>query len=64
MTRVEEGHDRVVVREEVVFLEGELEVEDVEELALDASDVALAKHSCAERPMDVLERRVVAILRV
>ena len=58
-----EGDDSVVVREEVGLSESELVVEDVEELALYPADVALAKDTCAERPVDVLQGRVVAVLR-
>ena len=53
---------RVVVGEEIGLGDGELEVENVEELTLDAADVTLAKDSCAERPVDVLESGVVKIL--
>ena len=53
---------RVVVGEEIGLGDGELEVENVEELTLDAADVTLAKYSCAERPVDVLESGVVKIL--
>ena len=53
-----------VVGEEVGLGEAELVVEDVEELALDAADVALAKDPGAERPVDVLERGVVEVLQV
>lgn len=58
----DEGDDGVVVREEVGLVEGELVVEDIEELALDAADVALAEHAGAQRPVHVLQRRVVAVL--
>lgn len=44
-------------------MEGELVVEHIEELALDAADVALAKHAGAQRPVHVLQRRVIAILK-
>ena len=37
----------VVVGEEVRLGDGELEVEDVEELTLDAPDVPLAEDACA-----------------
>ena len=50
-----EGEEGVVVREEVGLGDGEFEVEDVEELTLDAADVALAEGPCAERLVDVLE---------
>lgn len=57
-----DGHDGGVVREEVRLGDGEVPVEDVEELALDAADIALAKDAGAERPVDVLEGGVVEIL--
>ena len=53
---------RVVVGEEIGLGDGELEVENVEELTLDAADITLAKDSCTERPVDVLEGGVVKIL--
>lgn len=55
---------RVVVREEVGLGDGEFEVENIEELTLDAANVTLAKDSCAERPVDVLEGGVVEVLRM
>ena len=58
-----EGEEGVVVREEVGFGDGELEVEDVQELALDTTDVALAEDPGAERPVDVLQRGVVKVLQ-
>ena len=49
----------LVMGEQIVFCDLELEVEDVEVLALDAADVALAKDACAECPVDVLQCRVI-----
>ena len=57
------GHDGIVVGEEVGLGEAELVVEDVEELTLDAADVALAEDSRAERPVDVLEGGVIQVLQ-
>lgn len=57
-----EGEDGIVVREEVRLGEAELVVEDVEELALDAPDIPLAEDTRAECPVDVLQRRVIAVL--
>ena len=57
-----DGHDGVVVREEVGLCEPELVVEHVEELPLDAAHVALAKDTGAERPVDVLQCGVIAVL--
>ena len=58
-----EREEGVMVREEVGFGDGELEVENVEELALDATNVALAEDPGAERPVDVLQRGVVKVLQ-
>ena len=58
-----EGEEGVVVREEVGFGDAELEVEDVEELTLDAPDIPLAEDPGAERPVDVLQCRVVQVLQ-
>lgn len=41
---------------EMLRVDAELEVEDLEELALDACDIATAKDAGAESPMHVLER--------
>lgn len=41
---------------EVLGVHAELKVEDFEELALDACDIATAKDAGAESPMNVLER--------
>lgn len=54
----------VVVAENIVFGDGELKVEDVEKLALDAADIALAKHARTERPVDVFESGVIEVLRM
>lgn len=43
-------------------VDAELEVEDLEELALDACDIATAKDASAKSPMNVLKRGVVEIL--
>jgi hypothetical protein len=58
----EEGHDRVVVRHDVVFADAQLEIEYVQELALDPANVALAKDTCAHSPVHVLKRGVIEIL--
>ena len=52
-----------MVTEEVGFGDAQLKVEDVQELAFDPSHVTLPEDACAESPMDVLERRVIQILR-
>ena len=59
----DEGKEGLVVRKEVGLGDVELEVTDVEKLTLDAADVALAKSSHAERPVDVLEGGVIQALR-
>jgi hypothetical protein len=43
-----------VVDHQVLLRDGELEGEDVEELALDAADVGFAEHAGAVGPVDVL----------
>lgn len=48
--------------ENVVLRDTEIPLEDSEELSLDAADIALAKDTGAESPVDVLEGRVVGIL--
>ena len=50
----EERHDRVVVCHDVVLGDAQLEIEHVQEFALDPADVALAKDSCAHSPVHVL----------
>ena len=58
-----DGEEGVVVRKEIGLRKGELPVEDVEELTLDAPDIPLAEDPGAERPVDVLECRVVQVLQ-
>ena len=57
-----EGEEGVVVREEVGLGDGEFEIEDVEELTLDAANIALAEDSRAKRPVNVLQCRIVQVL--
>ena len=59
MVGASEGEDGVVVCEDVGLGDGEFEVEDVEELTLDAADVALAEDPRAQRPVNVLKRGIV-----
>lgn len=47
---------------EMLRVDAELEIEDLEELALDACNIATAKDAGAESPMNVLKRGVVEIL--
>jgi len=51
-----------VVRHDVVLADAQLEIEDVQEFALDPADIALAKDACAHSPVHVLERGVIEIL--
>jgi hypothetical protein len=44
-----------VVRHNIVFGDAQLEIEDVEKLALYPTDVTLAKHTSAHSPVHVLE---------
>lgn len=48
--------------ENVVLCHTEIPLEDSQELALDAAHIPLAKDAGAERPVDVLESRVVGVL--
>ena len=59
---MEERDDGVVVREEIRLMEGKLVVEHIQELPLYPAHIALAKHTCAQRPVYVLQGRVVAVL--
>ena len=56
------GHDHGVVSKDIAFADGKVEVEDIEELALDPANVALAEYTSAERPVDVLECGIIQIL--
>lgn len=47
---------------QIRLVEGKLIVEDVQELPLYPADVALAKHAGAQRPVNVLQRGVIAVL--
>ena len=59
----DERHDRVVMCHDVGFADVQFEIEDVEEFALNPTDIALAKDTCAHSPVHVLERRVIQVLR-
>lgn len=56
------GGEAVVVAEDIILGYAELEVEDIEELALDAANVPLAKDTRAHGPVDILEGGVVQVL--
>ena len=59
---MEDRHDAAVVRENIVLSDAQLEVEDVEELALYPADIPLAEDTCAESPVYVLECGVIEVL--
>jgi hypothetical protein len=48
---------------DVGFADIQFEIEHVEEFPLDPTDIALAEDTCAHRPVHVLERRVIQVLR-
>lgn len=58
-----EAGELSVVRENVLFRDREVPVEDREELALDATNVTFAKDTGAHGPVDVLQATVVGVLR-
>ena len=51
-----------MVRKYVTLADAELEIEDIEKLSLDPSYIAFAENACADRPMDVLQSRIIQIL--
>lgn len=53
----------LVVAEQIIFCDLELKVEDVEVLSLDTAHVPFAEDACAHGPVDVLQSRIVEILR-
>ena len=58
-----ERHDCIVMCHDVGFADIQFEIEDVEEFALDPTDITLAEDACAHSPVHVLERRVIQVLR-
>ena len=50
----EKGDDGVVMCHDIVFGDAQLEIEDIEKLALDATNVTLAEHTSAHSPVYVL----------
>jgi len=62
MARCREGHDSIVVRENVRFMDSKLKVEHIQELPLDPAHIALAKDTGAHCPVNVFQCRVIAIL--
>jgi hypothetical protein len=59
----DKGDNSVVVRHDIVFGDAQLEIKDVEKLALDPTNVTLAEHTSAYSPVYVLKRGVIQILR-
>lgn len=59
----EKGDDAVVMRHNIIFGDAQLEIKDIEELALYPSNVTLAEHTSAHSPVYVLQRGVIQILR-
>jgi len=57
-----ERHDRVVVCHDVVLADIQIEIKNIEELALDPTNITLAEDACAHSPVHVLERRVIQVL--
>lgn len=58
-------HDRrkgSMMTENVVFRNCQFEIKHVQELALNTTDVALAKHTGAECPVDIFESGIVEVL--
>jgi hypothetical protein len=53
-----------MMTEEIGFGDAQFEVKDVKEFALDPSDISLPEDACAERPMDVLQCRIIQILGI
>lgn len=62
VARLRERHDCGVVRKDVRFIEAELEVEYVKELALYPANVTLSENTGAESPVDILESGVIGVL--
>lgn len=59
----EKGDNSVVVRHDIVFGDAQLEIKDVEKLALDPTNVTLPEHTGAHSPVYVLKRGVIQILQ-
>jgi len=57
-----DSHQALVVAQKVVLGNVEFEIEDIEELALDATDVTLAENTGAQCPVNVLQSRIVEVL--
>jgi len=61
MDGYEKGDDSIVVRHDIVFGDAQLEVKDVEKLALDPTNITLPEHTSAHSPVHVLKRGVIQI---
>lgn len=59
----EKGDDRVVMRHDIVFGDAQLEIKNIEKLALDPTNVTLPEYTSAHSPVHVLKRGVIQILR-
>jgi len=57
----DKGDNSVVVRHDIVFGDAQLEIKDVEKLALNPTNVTLAEHTSAYSPVYVLKRGVIQI---
>lgn len=51
-----------MVGQDVILGDREIPVEDLEKLSFDPSDIAFAKDTGAQRPMNVSESRIVSVL--
>jgi len=58
----EEMQESVMNDEEIGFGDGELPVDDIDELALDPSNIALAEGTGDHSPMNVFQSRVIGVL--
>jgi hypothetical protein len=45
-----------VVCHDIVFVDGQLKIEDIKEFAFDPADVTFAEDACAHSPVHVLQR--------
>lgn len=57
-----DSHQALMVAQKVVLGNVKFEIEDIEELALDAADITFAENTSAECPVYVLQSRIVEIL--
>lgn len=64
LRRKSDRGEGTMVAENVILGDRQLKVNDVQELAFNAANVTLAKHTSAKRPVDVFECGIVEILGV